>query len=314
MPPALKINCRVCDRPLDPLMASLAILSHPACNVPGVEVVELPEEAPPAFTRVNDAKAPCPLPEVAAEVQAQMTTMVRMFEQFDARSQQLSLGPSDLGTECDRNLGYKIMGLRGANFYDPWPAFVGSAIHHRMGEVITAHAAEVGGAWLIEEKVIVDPLISGHADLTRGNLVVDLKSAGPDAMKKIAKEGPPHKYLVQLNCYAKGLRDAGHPVDTIVFVFLPRSGWLTSMYVWAAPYDEALATSAIARAYAVGRLLGELDVQNFAHRWEQVPATPGDACIWCPMYDKHRPPERGADDKGCPGKNGEKKRGRKSVA
>jgi hypothetical protein len=306
MPRAIERPCTICTEPLASLEASLGFLSHPTCIVPGMQTVELPDETPaPAvqFARVNPKLGACPLPDVAENVKAELITMVRMFEEFSPRKQQLSLGPSDLGVDCDRSLGYKIAGLTGHNMPDPWPAFVGSAIHARMERVIKEYGPQVGGAWLIEERVQVDPMIAGHADLVKAPWVVDLKSAGPDMMKKIGKEGPPRKYLIQINAYAKGLRDAGHQIDTVCFVFLPRSGWLTGMLGWAAPYDEALALEAIARPYAIRDRLVELDIMTHPHRWQLVDATPGDSCIWCPMYDKHRMQDQGADDKGCPGKN-----------
>lgn len=306
MPDVIVRTCPVCQEQLEPIMASLGMMSHPGCSVEG-----LPEEQhnPASINQVNpfDDSATrngyIPLPELAQDLQAEFTTMIRWHEEFTPRSQQLSLGPSDLGTECDRELAYKIAGIRGYNHGDPWPGFVGSSIHARLGDVIRAYAKEHGGAWLIENRVVVDPLISGHADIVRSPLVVDFKSGGKDVIDRARKEGPSHKYLVQIHSYAKGLIDAGHPITQVALVYLPRAGWLRDMYVWAAPYDPKVPIAALTRAYGIARHLKESDIRNNPDLWETIVPTPGFGCTWCGLFNKEMGPDEPATDKGCAGWN-----------
>jgi hypothetical protein len=293
--PDILTPCVVCGDPLDVVMAGIGMLSHPNCMVP------LVDDNP--FDSFSEDLAGVPLPQLAADLKAEFTTMVRWHEEFTPRAQQAHLGPSDLGNECDRKLAYKIAGLRGSNIGDPWPSFVGSSIHTRLEGVVRKYGEEHGGAWMIEQQVIVDPLVRGSADLFRSPVVVDIKSAGKDMLDKVKKSGPPDSYKIQINLYAKGLNSAGYPVKSVAFVFVPRSGWLEQMYVWAAPYDEELANRALARPYELAGKLQQMDIRNNPQRWQQIDASPSYLCTWCPMYDKHRPQEQGADDRGCPGTN-----------
>lgn len=304
MPEVIERSCASCGRQLDPVMASLGMMSHPACTVSDVgEVHEEQAVGQVTFdTPVSGVKG-IPLPEEAENLKAELTTIVRWYEEFSPRAQQVSLGPSDLGHECDRALAYKVAGIRGNNMGDPWPASVGSAIHSRLEMMIRDYQAANGGAWQIERKIKVDPMITGRADLVRPPDLVDIKSAGKDMMDKVKRETPPRRYLVQINAYAKGLRDEGIDIQRVSLAFFPRSGWLSQLHVWTAPYDEALALEGIQRPYLLAQKLQELDILANPHRWEQIPATPGMGCNWCSLYNKHRKPEEGANDKMCPGWN-----------
>ena len=304
MPQVIERPCATCGQLLEPVMASLGMMSHPSCSVH--DVTDVQEEVPvgqPMFDTIEGKPKGVPLPDVAADLAAELITMVRWNEEFSPRAQQVSLGPSDLGHECDRALAYKVAGIRGPNMGDPWPAFVGSAIHERLEGVIRKYCNEFGGTWLIEGRVVVDPLISGRADLVRGPDVVDIKSAGKDMMDKVRKQGPPDRYLTQINAYAYGLIRAGHRIERVSLAFFPRSGWLNDLFVWTAPYDEAIAVAGLKRPYELAQKIQELDILNNPHRWEQIPATPGFGCQWCSLFNKHKKAEDGADDKSCPGWN-----------
>lgn len=298
--------CASCGQPLSPTMAALGLMSHPGCSVPDVTTgtsvgpTGLGENP---FNLHDERIGGVPLPEVAENLKAEFMTMIRHHEEFTPRATQAHLGPSDLGGECDRRLGYKIAGIRGNHVGDPWPAAVGTSIHHYIEDIVRKYGAEYGGAWLVEHRITVDANVRGSADLVRAPLVVDIKSAGKDMMDKVRKQGPPLSYRRQINLYAKGLVNSGVRIEQVAFVFVPRSGWLKDMYVWAAPVDLALADEALARAYGIAEQVFQLDVLNNPHRWEQITGNPSYLCNWCPMFDKHRSAEEGADGRGCPGMN-----------
>jgi len=304
MPSVIERACGSCGQPLDPTMASLGMMSHPACSVHDIQDVH--EEQPVGDNPFDQAvKAPkgLPLPQDSEELKAELLTMIRWAEEFSPRAQQVSLGPSDLGHECDRALAYKVAGLKGPNMGDPWPAFVGSAIHERLEGVIRSYQVANGGTWQIEKRIKVDDLISGRADLVRPPLLVDIKSAGKDMLDKVKKNDPPDRYLIQINAYAKGLRNAGIEITKVALAFFPRSGWLTDLHVWVGHYSEDLAMRGIRRPYELAQKLTELDIINNPDKWNDIPATPGFGCQWCSQFDKHRMLEEGADAKGCPGWN-----------
>lgn len=298
MPEALKRDCAVCGDPLDPIMASLGMLSHPRCSVTGVTGEQDNPVSVNPFTEPGDS----PMHGVASDLKAQMMTMVRWYEEFTPRKMQMGLGPSDLGIECDRRLAYKVAGITGYNMGDPWAAFVGSSIHTRLEMVIKKYAAENGGAWLIEERIVVDPLIRGRADLVLDDMVIDIKSASPDVMKKLPDTGPRASYLPQIHAYAKGLNDHGRKITKVAFVFVPRSGRLDDMYVWADEYRPEIAEKAIRRVYAFARRLKEIDILAHPDLWETVPAKPDFLwCQYCALFNRAMGAEDPATDKGCAG-------------
>lgn len=311
MPPVIKRDCHTCAKPLDPVMASLGMFNHPSCDmVPqDIELTSPPAEPVPlaAFAPVDPKVTACPLPEVAKAVKDELTTILCWAEASRERSLQTMLGPSELGGDCDRQLAYRIMALQGPNLdmADPWAGFVGSAIHTRTEDSIRRYeqAHPLAPKWSIEEHVpIIAGLLEGHADLNRDDTLVDVKSAGKTMLAQYRKEGPPNKYLVQLMEYAYGLRLKGRMITKVVLAFVPREGYLRDMFVWAGPYDEALALKYQARPYELRDLLVRLQVQQYPERWEQVPAKPSYmGCQYCPMWERYAGNGLGANDKGCPG-------------
>jgi hypothetical protein len=305
----VKRPCGVCGNDLSTLEQETGLFNHTACDtVPqDIELTSPPvaEEQPSPFTPV-DPKAPgCPLPDLAKAIRDEFTTILCWAEANRGRSLQVHLGPSELGTECDRQLAYRIMGSTGPNLdmADPWYAFVGSAIHQRTQESVERYqeAHPYALRWRIEELIQADPLISGHADYNRDQVLLDLKGAGKTMLAE-AKRSIPHKYRVQTHTYAYGLRKQGRDIRYVVIVFVPRDGRLRDMVVWAEPYDEAVALAAIARPYRLRDEIIRLDLVNHPERWEQVPAKPDYmGCQYCPMYQKYAGPGVGADGTACPG-------------
>jgi hypothetical protein len=296
--------CAVCGKPLEAIMASLGMLSHPSCSVTGVEK----ERDNPASVNPFTAPGDSPDPDLAADLKAELMTMVRMYEEFQPRKMQLALGPSDLGVECDRRLAYKIAGVTGYNTGDPWAAFVGSSIHTRLEHVIKKYAERTQGDWLIEQMIQVTPEIRGKADLIHGELVIDIKSASPDVMKKLPDTGPRASYLPQIHSYAYGLNASGHKITKVAFAFVPRSGRLDDMYVWADKYRPEIAEKALARVYRFARRLEQLDILNNPDLWETVPPNPDYLwCQYCPLFNKGMGANDPASDKGCAGYKMQKK-------
>lgn len=292
------VLCAFCGKPLERVMASLGMLSHPACSVTGVQQ----EQDNPASVNPFTAPGDSPLPDLAADIKAELMTMVRMYEEFQPRKMQLALGPSDLGVECDRRLAYKIAGVTGYNTGDPWAAFVGSSIHARLEAVISKYAQRTQGDWLIEQMIQVTPEIRGKADLIHGDLVIDIKSASPDVMRKLPDTGPRASYLPQIHSYAYGLNASGHEITKVAFAFVPRSGRLDDMYVWADHYRPEIAEKALARVYRFARRLEQLDILNNPDLWETVPPNPDYLwCQYCPLFNKGMGANDPASDKGCAG-------------
>ena len=252
------------------------------------------------FTEPDDADP------FAAMLKHEIINIITWQEKRNPRATQTEVGPSEIGDPCARRLGYRIAGIEPRNVdYDPWPSIIGTAMHTWLDDAVRSWEEENQvGAWLTETPVTMGEFVKGRSDLYNytTQCVIDHKSAGPDVMKKIKKEGPPPGYVVQLHCYGYGYEALGMPVKKVALMFYPRAGWLRDMYVWTADYDRSIAETALNRLYRIANTVVTLEVLKESHRWELVEATPTDSCGFCPWYDPGRDPGKGADATGCPGR------------
>lgn len=244
-----------------------------------------------------------------AELKQEIMDMILWADRNSPRSKQLAIGPSEVGDPCDRRIAYKLAGTPEINTYrDPWPAIVGTAIHAWLENGIQRYqdyhlGPDYHYPWLTELAVSPDPLVEGHSDVYNQNTqsVVDWKTCGVDAMRKYRKEVP-QGYRVQIQLYGLGHENAGRPVKDVILVFFPRSGWLGDMFIHREPYDRSVAEAALERMYSIGGQCLDLDVENEPQRFQDIEATPGDSCVWCPLFNKNLGPDICASDQGCPGR------------
>lgn len=266
------MTCLICGEDLDPVNWYQG--THPLC----------------------ETLDPDPL---GAEIQAELTQIIKWADATSPRSQQTALGPSEIGTPCDRRLAYRLAGVPTVNHNrDPWPAIVGTAIHGWLETAVNRY----GDPRLTTEmELAIDEALVGHSDLLRETTVVDYKTAGTDVMREVRKMGPSRSYKVQINLYGYGQEKRGQKVEHVALVFLPRAGWLSGMHVWVDKYRPDVAKKAIARMYQVARRLINVDIENHPELFEQFNAV-SDHCGYCPWYRKEGVMELGgASERGCPG-------------
>src|SRR5215472_3454289 len=115
---------------------------------------------------------------------------------FAPRSQQVHLGPSEIGAECDRQVAGKFAGLTRTNHVsDPWPSIVGTAVHSWLAGAFKGdNEREHILRWVTETAVVPHPDYPGHADLYDAYeaAVVDHKVLGPSSLSKVKSvTGPP---------------------------------------------------------------------------------------------------------------------------
>lgn len=221
------------------------------------------------------------------------------------RTLQQHLGPSELGSSCDRQVAGKMAGVPTTNHVsDPWPSIRGTALHAWVADAFMADNTRTGRLrWIAEQKVTPRgfPDHPGTADLydavTRS--VVDHKFLGVSSMSKI-KTQPPRHYVVQLLLYGEGYRLLGLPVDRVVLAAYPATAAsLDGMWVWERPYtpadDELLAQvfeeTKRRREWAEKIAAGMASLRD-------VPGMPSDdGCYFCPFYRPEDPDSRDS----CPG-------------
>jgi hypothetical protein len=256
--------------------------------------------------------APAPLggnTEWAQRMGAELRRVYHVHASQAPRTLQRTLGPSELGVRCDRQVVHKMLNMAPTNHVaDPWPSIRGTALHAWAQLAFDAENERLGAKrWLTERKVTPFNLNGdgpGTADLYDcwQFALLDWKFLGPTSMAKIrSPHGPPIHYQIQMILYAQGYRNLGYRVDRVVLAAMPAAASsLDGMYLWDHPYsvaDDELIEQVIdrtryRRSWAEAIMNGRTEIMN-------VPATPEDeVCIWCPMY---RPQAARDGGSGCPG-------------
>ncbi len=247
----------------------------------------------------------------AARYAAELRRIIHEHAARAPRTLQQHLGPSELGSPCDRQVAGKMAALPATNHVsDPWPSIVGTACHAWAAEAFEGDNLRKGVLrWVAEQKVTPHPDHPGTADLYDAveQAVVDHKFLGASSMQKIIKD-PPRHYVVQLVLYGLGYIKMGLPVKRVALAAYPRTAAsLDGLYVW----DRELTTDGFNLTPENIRLI-ETVYADTARRRQQadqilagritlrdVRATPtDDGCYFCPFY---RPQAARDDLSGCPG-------------
>ena len=203
------------------------------------------------------------------------------------RELQTALGPSEIGDPCSRRIGHKLLGTPPRALPPNWKAGLGTWAHAGLAGILDADnvrcAPDLGyhERWLVETRVDVGHGITGTVDaydfLTATE--VDFKTCGRAMLRKYKRFGPGAAYQIQGHLYGLGLTRAGHPVDTVSIVFLPRQGELSEAFYWHEPFDPDLAEAALQRYDGI-RALVEVLGENAL---DALPKSP-EYCTHCPFY------------------------------
>ncbi len=244
--------------------------------------------------------------EWASRYARELRGIINRQATFAPRSQQVHLGPSEIGAECDRQIVAKLIGAPKTNHVaDPWPSIVGTSVHSWLATACEDDNAREGMLrWITEQAVEPAAGYGGHADLYDAveQAVVDWKALGATSLNKIkSAAGPPRRYVVQLLLYARGYRNLGLPVKRVVIAALPRTAsTLDTMYCWShdcEPADDVLINDVL-NQMAARQAAAQL-IRNGQLSLNQVKATPdATECFFCSIY---RPSAAYDGGPGCPG-------------
>ncbi|MFI6763319.1 hypothetical protein ACIBF5_29715 [Micromonospora sp. NPDC050417] len=292
------------DRPCD----------DPFCGPGGCGWAATEHSLTGGLTTGRSSSAPAAVPVLPPSTVAEMRDVLANLDASRPRSRQTALGPSELGTPCQRQIAMKLAGIprQPEDKRPPWAPMQGTAVHGLMEEALRFHNQQLGRErWLIEEELVVDPglpgvdPIRGHGDAfdTDYATVVDWKHVGVTTLRQVKRKTIPNEqlvkpeYRIQAHLYGLGHERAGRDVDWVRLVFLARSHDYSDSTEWTERYNPDIAYEAIARYYGTIDLLTALDVANNPGMWSGVPAEPGKSCDWCPFRRVGGP----ADQTGCPG-------------
>jgi hypothetical protein len=230
----------------------------------------------------------------------------------DNRSAQMTMGPSEIGTSCDRQIAMKLLNIAPSNPQEGWAPFVGTAVHDELARMFQwANGGGAGSGRYVTEMSVE----FGHPLVPRGTLdlldrvlfmVDDHKLMGRWSLDKLIQEGPSETYRVQLHTYGYGAERAGEKVKEVALIAWPRQeSSLDKLYVHVEPYDRKIALAALERvariAERVRSATGEARDNGFISEKPLEVAqhfNAGDDCKWCPF---HRKGDAGFT-RGCPGK------------
>lgn len=180
------------------------------------------------------------------------------------RSLQKTIGPSSLGSGCDRCLITELAGLKEPEDGAPWLPTIGVALGEWLEGVVLRHLMTTGSdRYITEGRVRVGQVdgvdIGGDTDvfdLWTGT-VIDYKLVGTTTLRKVRKRqddktptGASITYRRQVQTYGKGWEDAGYVVKSVAVWMLPRNGFrISDGYLHQEPYDRAVGEATLARAH-----------------------------------------------------------------
>lgn len=218
------------------------------------------------------------------ELANELTNIITEASRYSPRSQQVYIGPSEVGQECVRRLAYKLLDWEKANESGggSWAANVGTAIHSFLEEIFSKYPER----YEVEQKVQIRANLSGTVDLfdKEKGYVLDWKTTSPAGVKAKRSEGATPQQVTQVQLYGYGKAQQGVQVNKVGLIFLPTGGQITDMHIELYDYDESAALSALARLDSVYELLSTIDVEENPQMWPLIPATPSRMCMYCPYY------------------------------
>lgn len=230
--------------------------------------VETPGPTPsptpaPSFSQPAGRKSEQPQVEMSrdgAEIASRLKELFYAYDNrrsADNRSAQATMGPSEMGTPCDRRLALSLMRMPPVNpGGDGWAAFVGTCIHAGLEQLFLW--ADAGtGRFATEQRLEFGSVYvpKGTADLIDRTLlmILDHKCQGRWSRNKLKTSGPSPTYKVQAHVYAYGARLRGEKIEKIAIVSWPRDeATLDDLYVHVEDYNPAVVKRAFERVEEIG--------------------------------------------------------------
>lgn len=247
-----------------------------------------------------------PMSDVAQEIAARVKEIFYAWnnrKSDDNRGAQTHLGPSEIGTPCDRRL---VMSLLGAPKVNPggdgWAAWMGTQGHAGLAEMFTW--ADGGSGRFAVETPLEFPSVlvpRGTGDLLDRTVCafIDHKFMGKWSLNKLRTSGPSDTYRVQVHSYAFGAARRGERVKHVAIIAWPREGYsLDDLYVWAEPYDRKVAEKALKRVESLSTWAGARLASGQEAATVARDALVADDCRYCPYHLKKSTDLRN----GCNGK------------
>lgn len=237
-------------------------------------------------------------------LQGDLEHVITDYARADERSQQTSIGPSELGNDCERRVAMTLLECPKVNDdRDEWTSSAGTALHswmekaflHANGLLI---AQGLPARWLVEQTVEIRPGLNGHTDVYDiwTHTVLDHKFPGVTSIRKYRKATDPmtgikgwpgQQYQWQAHTYGYGWAKMGFPVRKVAIAMYPRSGLIRDTWLWKETYSEDIAQMALDRMDWL--LLGMNKAEGEGQLNEYMLGLSRDLehCGWCAFFDKN---------------------------
>lgn len=213
----------------------------------------------------GDGRPPVPEPtDAERELAARIRETFYAYTNRMDRSQQSHLGPSEVGTPCDRRLALHVLGMPPVNpGGDNWASFKGTCVHAGLADMfVWADAAT--GRFAVEVPLALPSALvpRGTADLLDRTLclLADQKVQGQWSLDKLRRLGPSPTHFVQVHLYAYAARRRGERVDKVCIVGWPiEESNLDNLVVWLRDYDPTVAPAALGRVERIAATVRDLE-------------------------------------------------------
>lgn len=271
----------------------------------------------PSFSQPAGRRSELPEVEMSTDAASIAARVKELFYAYDNRrtsdnrSAQVTMGPSEMGTPCDRRLALSLMRMPPVNpGGDGWAAFVGTCIHAGL-EQMFVWADAGNGRFAVEQRLEFPSTLvpKGTADLIDRTLlmVTDHKCQGRWSRNKLKTQGLSPTYKIQAHVYAYGARLRGEKIEKIAIISWPRDeATLEDLYVHVEDYDPAVVKQAFERVERIGGEIKDIEAGLEAVERNDLEGkalaaanfTVADDCRFCPFYL----PNARDITKGCNGK------------
>ena len=206
----------------------------------------------------------------------EIRTIIETHIRNQPRSQQVELGPSELGTDSLHTLAAKLAGWPQSNQQAGWLPFIGTSVHAQFEKLFPTlnHTGfdpdNKGPRFETEMQVTSGHLnglyggydIGGHIDLYdhQTATTADWKIVGATTLRTVKANGISQQYAVQASLYGIGLLNEDLPIERSAIYFLPRNGIsLNDALPVEYPFDPQPGRWALARAQLLVNLMDVIE-------------------------------------------------------
>ena len=207
------------------------------------------------------------------EIINDLVKAVTITSKSDSRSKQTAIGPSQFGG-CRKALWLQIHNAPRTNTNTlRFPSMYGTAIHQYILQAFK-NLDPFGERYLLEQEVYDEVRdLMGHVDCYDivNKQVIDWKSTKKNNLRYF----PSQQQRWQVQLYGYLLERAGHPVETVTLVAIPRDGTEQDMVYHSEPFNMEIVNEAFAWLESVKSA-------------ETVPAPEKDPALcagYCGFYD-----------------------------